>query len=180
VNHIPVAYCEVLEYADAMDKTPAQEAFETIIREHLAPRLKPHGFRKTGQLWRVHAAAGWGIIGVQKSQGSTRDHIRFTVNLGVRFDALHRAEYPDAKYMWERQPETAAQGACHEWRRIAEFAGPPPMTDLWWDVTGPASVALVVGTVLPLLERGVNWVLKLAGDGEESIRRVEVYERRER
>lgn len=164
-----------------MEKTPAEEAFDEILWVHMAPVLKPRGFRKTGQTWRIHGPAGWGLVNVQKSRHSTRLHIQFTVNLGVRFDALHREEYPNAKYMWERPPASAAMGDCHEWRRIGQLAGAAGLPDLWWDVTGPGSVGIVVGTVVPLLEeRGVPWVLGLAGDLGEGEKRAEVYRKRER
>lgn len=70
--------------------TPTQHAFDALVREHIAPFLKNHGFRKTGLNWhlrRENPVSGWGAINIPKSVYGDRNHINFTVNLGVWFDA---------------------------------------------------------------------------------------------
>ena len=74
----------------ASPKTPAQQAFDRLITDHVAPLLKRHAYRKSALTWRLRSESppGWGVINIQKSQWGTRDDVLFYVNLGVWWDEV--------------------------------------------------------------------------------------------
>lgn len=141
----------------ARPKTDVERAFDRMLKEHVAPVLKLHGFRRKGLNWHLRRdaeAKAWGVINVQKSAWGDRNDIRFTLNLGVRADANAK----DAT----RAPSIRR---CHESIRIGQLS--PQKQDLWWKIAGDArSLDAIVngfgpllGELLPLLERNaVPWV----------------------
>src|SRR4051794_39668628 len=61
----------------------AQQAFNVLLRSVVAPGLRKHGFRGTGQSYLLPDERMWVQVGFQKSRSSTAAALRFTVNLGV-------------------------------------------------------------------------------------------------
>lgn len=61
----------------------AQEAFKRHLRDVVAPQLREHGLRGSGQSYVLPDPAWWALIGVQKSAYSTALAVKFTVNLSA-------------------------------------------------------------------------------------------------
>lgn len=123
----------------------------------MAPMLKRHGFRKsihTWQLRRLGTPTMWGVINLEKHRDNSLHSVRFTINLGVRFDAA-----PWKPRSWP------GISHCDERIRIGELTGHGP--ELWWRIV-PATTAPRAGIrfvdpqtpeFLAVLEEvGVKWV----------------------
>lgn len=61
----------------------AQQVFSEMLRSVVAPGLRERGFRGSGQSFWLPDDRMWAQVGFQKSVSSTKDAVRFTVNLGV-------------------------------------------------------------------------------------------------
>lgn len=156
--------------------TPARESYDVIVKGHVAPVMKAAGFKKAGTQWRLRGEIAWGVVNMQKSAFSSRDEISFTMNVGVRFDAAHRAAYPNAKRMWEKPP---TEPECHVRERIGWFM--PEPHDHWWNVVDHRDVPKIVGELVPLLrEKAVPWVVATMNDAEQAAKMLEVHSSRPR
>jgi hypothetical protein len=115
---------------------------------------------------------------MQKSSFSSRDEISFTMNLGVRFDALHRAQYPNAKWMWEKAP---AEYDCHGHAHTRVGVLMPEPHDHWWRVVDHRDVPKIVGLLVPQLrDQAVPWVLSTMKDEALAAKLVYDYSNRPR
>ena len=56
--------------------------------ELVTPLLKSYGFSRRGQNFYTRRDGNWGVINFQKSQSSTQDKVKFTVNLGIYSQVL--------------------------------------------------------------------------------------------
>lgn len=119
-----------------------EEAFKALLGE-IDARLKPQGFRKQGHRFRRLSGGNAAIIELQRSRSSTRDRVRFTVNLGVICGRL----------LDEDGPTLAKSGAFdgHLHERIGKFLTPP--RDEWWDLAAGVSLAGLVAEIAPLLDQ---------------------------
>lgn len=72
----------------------AQEVFKDALRDLVAPVLREHGFRGSGQSYWLPDDTNWAQVGLQKSTASSSTELRFTVNLMVtdkaRWDEVRR------------------------------------------------------------------------------------------
>ena len=105
----------------------------------VAPLLKSYGFSRRGQNFYTRRDGNWGLINFQKSQSSTQDKVRFTVNLGVYSQVL-------AKFYFKWKEGTPpTESSCH-WRKRVESAN-------WWvidETTLMSSLVKEFGDILPL------------------------------
>jgi hypothetical protein len=143
-------------------KSWAQQSFERLVREHLSPLLKQHGYKKVGLTWRIRREEpprAWGVVNVQKSRWCTRDDITFTVNLGVYWDG---APVPVRDPVGAQGP---AESCCQVRERIGLLQDRP--ADRWWEIDGgqwspgegPDCLRPIVRSLMPLLEqRGLLWI----------------------
>ena len=95
----------------------AQDDFQFVVGDVIAPYLKERGFRRTKSTFRRRAQEGWQIINLQKDKWSREDHVRFTVNLGVALDALTDDPSPRASRGWPMEYD------CHFRHRLAGKSG---------------------------------------------------------
>lgn len=163
-------------------KTWAQQAFDRLLSEHLSPLMKQSGYKKTGANWRIRREeepAGWGVVNLQKSQWGSRDEIRFTINLAVRWDCVP----------WPVGIEISARGPahyhCHVHERLGFLQDDPG--DLWWEIDGgpwspgegPDCLDPVVASLIPLLrDRGLPWVYRNLTDKAAAAAMQEIHAKR--
>jgi hypothetical protein len=101
----------------------AQDKFETLVRERLAPWLKDQGFKRKSTTFRRERDDAWQIVNFQRSSSSNAQLVKFTVNLGVAYASLH-AEPVWAKRGWPMEYECdfdtrvglLAKGHDHWWK----------------------------------------------------------------
>ncbi len=147
----------------------AQDAYaEVIAAVHVA--LKRRGFLKRGHRFGLRRGDDWAIIDLQKhSLASTRENIRFTINVGVWFRDLEDAT--------RVAPPSIVE--CHWWDR----AGHEPFEkgEHWWIIDNETVSAVLarrlVGAIvaaLPNLERHLDEVavLTMFMSGDRSAFRI--------
>lgn len=144
-----------------VDLSPAQAAFNELIRDTVAPLLCTSGFKRSGLHFERYAGDYRAYVGIQKSRDNTRDSVSFTMNLSVysqravndRMEAL-----TEARGRWGSKVLTFAISG--EWRvRIGELL--PGGQDKWWTLDNPARMDAVADEVvealsgfgLPVIER---------------------------
>lgn len=74
--------------------TTAQETYQAMVREHIAPRLRELGFRGSGSLYSLPDGDAWRLLGFQRSVSSDRQRVRFTVNFTLADKAAWRGALP--------------------------------------------------------------------------------------
>lgn len=133
------------------EKSPVQREFEDLIKKHLAPLFREHGFKRRGQTFARRWEAGWHVIQVQEHYRSSRDHIMFWINYAIRCDA-HAVFCEDDPLKFPSEP------LCEIRKRVA-LSGAQSETqwELWGDrrdigVVGQV-VAALTGSVLPWMDR---------------------------
>ena len=107
---------------------PPGERFKALIGEVIAPKLTARGYQRSGQGFYLGVSGNWGVINFQRSTSSTRDAVRFTINLGVSSARLTRYLSPAQEgrkpSIWDRH-----------WReRIGWLL--PARQDVWRTVDG--------------------------------------------
>jgi hypothetical protein len=128
----------------------AQEAFASMLRDELAPRLRQLGLKGSGQAFTLPDDEHWAQIGIQKSQWSTVGAVRFTVNATV----THRDAWDEARKERTYLPRKPAPNTLYgepAWsRRIGELL--PGGQDQWWelraDARDPGAVAAAVADAI--------------------------------
>ena len=135
----------------------AQQAFKDFLGQRLLPALKQRGFSGRGSTFHLERSGSWGLVGVQKSQESRKDRVRFTVNLGVTSGRLQRFA---ARASHGSRPTVED---CH-WQERLGFLLPDPQ-DRWWTIDPAHTVeALAPELVAQVLEVGVPEVEKYLSD----------------
>jgi len=61
----------------------AQDTFNAMLRDQIAPRLRALGFTGSGHQYVWPAAEHWASLGFQKSRRGTGTELEFTVNVSV-------------------------------------------------------------------------------------------------
>jgi hypothetical protein len=124
------------------------------IAQACGDRLKRHGFRREGHVLRLLRDDKCGVIQFQRSDTSTRERIRFTLNVGVVCGLLIRKDLAKTRI-----------GDTHVQRRITALSEQPHGD--WWSVDRDANVAKISGEVSSMLEEvAVPFLLRLlAPDG---------------
>jgi hypothetical protein len=109
----------------------------------IAPLLKAHGFSKRGNQFQRAVRDTFHLIQLQKSQSSSADSIRATVNLAVSVNAIASA------------PPSVID--AHVRCRIGSVM--PETADVWWELSSTESAADIVRQVTDALERfGLPWL----------------------
>jgi hypothetical protein len=108
----------------------AQDAYKRMIREHLSPRLRALGFKGSGGAYEWPSESHWIVLGVQASQFSSADGVKFTLNCQVvRRDVWEEARQKDSYLGSKPKPNTVA-GSFVWWARIGSLM--PGGEDKWW------------------------------------------------
>jgi uncharacterized protein DUF4304 len=102
------------------------QAFNHLLKVAYAS-MKPRGFSRKGQSFYLYRHANWGIVNFQKSTGSTREKILFTINLGVASTRL--LEFFESGRFSDRRPNI---WDCHWHERIGSLL--PGRQDTWWSI----------------------------------------------
>lgn len=103
--------------------------------------LSAHGFAKRGNAYRRLSSGNSAIIEVQRSQSSTSNAIRFTLNVGVICGRL----------LDDFQPNASKAGSMHAHLRERIGAFLPTREDKWWVIdaaTNPDDLASEIGDLL--------------------------------
>jgi hypothetical protein len=140
----------------------AQDAYKTMLRDHLSPRLRALGFKGSAGAYDWSSQSHWIILGVQASQFSDRDEMRFTLNCQVvRRDVWEEARLENSYVGPKPKPNTMA-GNFVWWTRIGRLL--PGGEDKWWSL-GPSDDAEALATevacavqtfALPAMQREVE------------------------
>lgn len=96
----------------------------------LAKRLVPSGFAATGDVLSRKVRDTVVVLEVQKDRKySTKEEIRFTINVGISIDALHAAV---AAVDGIPSSEVPPPEKCHWRERLGRLL--PAQRDVWWSV----------------------------------------------
>lgn len=119
----------------------------------IAPFLKKQGFDKKGNNFYKKLHKNYGIINFQKSQDSTNDYLKFTINFGVYSDNLGQTF--DFAYDESKLPDV---WSCHWQARIGQFM--PGSPDHWWSIKASDSLdninSVVISDVLNIVVPEIN------------------------
>ena len=66
-----------------MDTATAQEAYANLVKRHLSPAFRDRGWKGSGGRYQFPSDTHWIQAGLQSSSWNDRDHVRFTMNLGI-------------------------------------------------------------------------------------------------
>jgi len=150
-------------------KTETQEKFDRIIKESFIEILKPLGFKKKANNFYLPLDKIGHIINIQKSYYSTKDDIRFTINVGI-----FSPEYWLACFNYSNKdvPAFPTEPECMIRERIGCMRG---LSDTWYNITTTTDVEELIAEmkynissfILPFLEK-LNTEQKLINELETS------------
>jgi hypothetical protein len=122
----------------------AQDRLAAWLRQEIAPRLREHGYKGSGQNFHCRFDAHWGVVNIQRSQWDWAERATFTINLGTASDLVLEETGDDPS-------KPPSEPTC-QWR--TRLGGLVANRDVWWEVRGDsddASLAALsdeVGTAL--------------------------------
>jgi hypothetical protein len=133
--------------------TPS-ELFDDVLKR-LSDALSASRFRRSRNTFRAQDREAWLVIQVQKSQFSTKESIRFTLNAGICLKTLLRF---DARTLGSAR-RAPVEPDCHVRVRIGELL--PDGEDKWWiidhesepDGLRRAVISAATDHALPFLQR---------------------------
>lgn len=99
-----------------------QEQFRNLLKGQIAPLLRAHGLKGSGQSFALPSASHWALIGIQKSTYSNAEQIKFTINL-----------YVVSRSVWTKE------------RELRSYFPPKPTANVSWQV----GWSMRIGTLLP-------------------------------
>jgi hypothetical protein len=108
----------------------AQDAYRSMIRDHIAPALREMGFKGSGQNYALPSETHWVSLWFQKSAYSDARKIRFTLHLLVvgkdEWEAIRetndRAPERPRGFWGARPPGAGPSATCHD-RRNPQAGG---------------------------------------------------------
>ncbi|HLW63817.1 MAG TPA: DUF4304 domain-containing protein [Gemmataceae bacterium] len=122
--------------------------WKKLVTAPVAATLKRRGFRKSGLIFTAARNDVVLMVGLQSSQGSTKDQLKITCNLGIWVEQFARRPKPD---IWE----------CRWHNRIGQYL--PEPTDYWWICSSDESASKAGHEIATLLEdRGLPEMESLA------------------
>lgn len=126
----------------------AQDLFREMLRTEIGPLLRDLGFVGSRQAFRLPTPSGYALLGFQKSTTSTRESVKFTVNLRV---------YTEDEWDYVGSPGTEPSpnmGYLAGWEeRIGNVL--PARADRWWTLTTTTRDAVVADLRSALQEHAV-------------------------
>ena len=120
-----------------------------MLKEVVAPALRRHNFKGSGGEYLLPDAGAWALVGFQRSDVSSAQAVKFTINLKV----VSRSTWDDARHeqTWlPERPKANSRYPVGEWsERIGKLM--PDGEDHWWWVRpddDPSQVGAEVVTAL--------------------------------
>jgi Domain of unknown function (DUF4304) len=115
----------------------AQEMFNSILRNEIAPMLRAHGWKGSGKHYKCASDPYRAFIEFEKSVDDTKDEVAFTANLGV----LNDDAIAERLQAWERAREQWGHDVVviptwGEWETRIGFLLPIRSDKWWWLLTG--------------------------------------------
>jgi hypothetical protein len=117
-----------------------------MIRGDLAPALRALGFKGSGQVYTLPDAENWALVGIQRSQFSDRNDLRFTINLTVADKAMWAKRRADHLWLPERPSANTSYGGDIWQARIGQLM--PERPDKWWRISPDTDVARLAAEFL--------------------------------
>jgi len=108
------------------------EKFNQLVSKGVAPLLKEHGFVRSGLNFRREGDDTIALITIQKSRKSSKDHILFTINLGIASRLLLRF------YLVKYGVTKLSLEDCHWRRRLGLLTAAEE--DVWWSIVEETSI----------------------------------------
>jgi hypothetical protein len=108
------------------------------IARIVGTRLSAHGFSRRGLTLLKRASESTALIGFQSSTGSSSQRLKFTVNVGLKFDCL----------LSEREKTSTSIWDSHLRWPLGDML--PQRSDTWWETT-PGANMLALGNEMALL-----------------------------
>lgn len=99
------------------------------VKTCLAKRLAPFGFSAAGDIFSRNLSDTLVVLEIQKDRHSTKDEIRFTVNVGISVNALRAIA---AAAVGASSADVPSPSKCHWRERLGLLM--PVRRDLWWSV----------------------------------------------
>lgn len=101
----------------------AQETFNAMLREQVAPRLRALGFRGSGQSYSLPSDEAWVLVGFQKFKWSDQEEVEFTLNLTVGSKAAWDEARAERPYLPQRPSANTFYGTYVWQERIGSIVG---------------------------------------------------------
>ena len=101
-----------------------------MVREALRPRLRTVGFRGSASTFTWPSKVAFAHIGLQKSQFSNRDTLKFTANVTVANVAEWERVRQGRPHLPKKPAPNTLYGSYVWQRRIGQLT--PEGDDLWW------------------------------------------------
>ena len=128
----------------------AVETIDIILKDHIAPFLKDHDFKKNGANFVRPLCDCSDAINLQKSQWNTADEAQFAINLGIywpevqkNFGAQKLVPFPNV-------------AQCTVQERLGRLL---KGSDFWWSVSPQCNAsALGKEVVEALINYGIPWL----------------------
>ena len=132
-----------------------EQHFKAILGG-IGDSLRAYGFTKRANAYRHVGSGNAAIVEVQRSQASSGEIIRFTLNLGVVSGTL----------LDEHDPDISKVGLLHAHLRERIGAFLPERPDNWWDLRSTSDPDGLVAEIAPLLNLGARFLLDHMGDAQ--------------
>jgi Domain of unknown function (DUF4304) len=123
-----------------MNKTDTEELFSELVKV-VGEKLKPLGYSRCGQVFRIIVNNNCGLINFQRSTSNTKDNISFTINLGVVCGDLLDQTITQLK--------DAQITDAHVSQRIGFLL--PEHQDKWWQINGLVNFEQLGGEIVDLV-----------------------------
>jgi len=138
------------------------QRIDELVKSHIAPAMKRHGFEKHGQRFTRDVEDHLQIVEVQRWKYNAGDHGKLSMDLGVFYPDWSRLvrSFPIAK-SWDPIPKIPAVWCCHVSERLDQLCQEPLRKDWWWEL-GPSSEVAMVGAeiVRSFEEKGLPWLVR--------------------
>lgn len=156
----------------------AQATYERLLKDVVAPTLRGHGLTGSGQTFVLPNTTYWIQIGFQKSQSSTKNLVKFTVNLKVTNKAWWDQERREHSYLKDTPPP-GVERQLWDAKRLDESYYPPRPSattmgegrsqrlgnlipsfkaDHWWKLSVRNADDVIVDALNAVIAYGLPWL----------------------
>lgn len=138
----------------------AQEAYRSLLKEHVGPPLRASGWRGSAAVWYLPSDTHHAILGWQKDRRSDAEQVSFTANVKVVAKSVWFAQnHPPGRLDIGKRPEANASYGLHDgvtWeRRVGQLMGVRG-GDHWWRLHAKDDLAVLAHDVLTVVEGTVE------------------------
>jgi hypothetical protein len=121
----------------------ARESYDAMLRTAIGPWMRTRGFRKTRNAFFREADRNAEVVEFQASQFGTRDHVSFTINLGLVYAELSTDAATD-------RPARPSMGRACIRERVGMLMG--ERNDHWWQVADRTDLGHLAAELTSLLD----------------------------